>query len=491
MGLQRIPIALPYKGLDELSNPLELGPEFSPELDDVVLNDYRSTLISGYGAPCIRPRAGISTGTVLTGTNISSAPFIMVPWGEKGLIITLGASRINSLVPSTAVQTERYAITNRQFVFAFMPNSLLADHLWASRPSGTAGANQKWDGTAAATSAWANSPPQGATMCAWKNRMCIAGVPGTPARLFFSNIGDPESPATSYGSNWVDIRSGEDKGDSIIAIFPLDDLLLVFKETSIWVVYDSTTFANKRIIRGSGFEARWDSAGNDGRGLDFCAFNGRCYFVDKTDKIKSVSGQEGDLREEQWAVSGLPQLINFGSDIFRAGIGQGSFYIGHGGGRELKWTKHSSPMSITLGRSVPATASASSLVVWEDTDDVLATYNDLIDPIQDRTINMTSSFRTRWQKFISEEPYERLRRLNVIHEGRITVDVFTDLDDETVKWTGTIQDPTAGEDEPRLSRVRPDIRGRYFQIKVSNRLNAGDLFKVYGMEAVVRGGKEH
>ena len=111
-----------------------------------------------------------------------------------------------------------------------------------------------------------------------------------------------------------------------------------------------------------------------------------------------------------------------------------------------------------------------------------------------------------WKSFLSEEPKERLRRLNVLMEGHCIADVFTDLNLDVVKfsqeletatdpdslwdggvWDGGTWDPQEGTE---LMRARPETRGRYTALRLRNNV-LDKNFTVYAVEFVLRGGKEH
>jgi hypothetical protein len=107
-----------------------------------------------------------------------------------------------------------------------------------------------------------------------------------------------------------------------------------------------------------------------------------------------------------------------------------------------------------------------------------------------------------------EEPFERVRRLNVELSGDAVVDVFkdfsmspdfsatlpnpgtapgTDIQWDGGQWDGGVWDPGQVY---RFSRVRPESRGRFHSVRFRT-LPGGLPFLINVAELAVRGGKEH
>lgn len=68
----------------------------------------------------------------------------------------------------------------------------------------------------------------------------VAGVAGTPDRLFWSDLGDP---TTFSGANFIDINPND--GDAITGLNILNDELIVFKQFSVWSIsgWSGSTFS--------------------------------------------------------------------------------------------------------------------------------------------------------------------------------------------------------------------------------------------------------
>jgi hypothetical protein len=96
----------------------------------------------------------------------------------------------------------------------------------------------KWPGTGNVADL-GGSPPAGYCGCVASNYAFLGNDMGSNgSRLRWSAVGDPESwPAANY----VDFR--KDDGDQILAVFPMDDNLLIFKNRSCGKLYlGGTTF---------------------------------------------------------------------------------------------------------------------------------------------------------------------------------------------------------------------------------------------------------
>lgn len=71
--------------------------------------------------------------------------------------------------------------------------------------------------------------PQGIDAIWFHNYMFVFGVSSNPDRLYYSDIGDPE---TYQVDSWIDVNPGDN--EPIIAIDVLKDELLIFKPSRVW-----------------------------------------------------------------------------------------------------------------------------------------------------------------------------------------------------------------------------------------------------------------
>lgn len=496
MSLRPFKIPFPLKGMNRDIQAVDPDAQEANSLWNMSLFDFRSVLGGelGEGPPLLRPRKGLGSGQAVTGAGAvaeyATLPFIV---GADGYLIHSGDGEINALDVVALDNVVLGGTVTDKWVFATMPNSANVDHVWAMGGPGIT--SKKWDGTTFAD--WANSPPQGLTMEVWKNRMCIGGVSTNPERLFFSDIGNPESPAATYGTNWVDIRAGEDKQDGIVALKALGDNLLVFKERSIWLVYDQSTFANRRIA--SGMEIRHNDLNAEGRGWDMAELGGRIFFIDKLGQLWSISS-DGELmthRAPRFTGSSIRAVITWRSQLWIQSIG-GTYAQGWLVGDDIVWATgvFGSFGDYPLLKIVPPDESEPSyLAVWNpDGAGAVGTFHfmDNASEAEDGGVDFSAQYITPWIKFVGEEKYERLRRLNIIHEGPFQIHIWTDFSIVTDRFVASVAGVAPhpfDEGIPVVTRLRPEVRGRYFKIRIQS--TNGDLFKYHGMEAMVRGGKEH
>lgn len=78
----------------------------------------------------------------------------------------------------------------------------------------------------------------------WKNRMVVGGLLSNSLRIRWSDINNPDSwPA----NNFLDIKSVDAEDDAIFAMEVIGEDLIIFKQKSVWVVYDAVTFENRRV----------------------------------------------------------------------------------------------------------------------------------------------------------------------------------------------------------------------------------------------------
>jgi hypothetical protein len=88
--------------------------------------------------------------------------------------------------------------------------------------------------------------PNGKFILYVKNRVLIAGVPGTPHRLYASALGDPRNWGTAANQGWaVDLDPND--GDAITGIGVVGPYVMVFKNEKAFTVYDLDTGANRRL----------------------------------------------------------------------------------------------------------------------------------------------------------------------------------------------------------------------------------------------------
>jgi hypothetical protein len=372
---------------------------------------------------------------------------------------------------------------------------------------------QKWDGAAAGTSAWAGTPPAGSMCRVWKNRMCVAGVTLTPQRLFFSDIGNPESPATAYGTNWVDIKGSEDDLDPITWLEVLGDNLFVFKRRSVWRVINPTTFDNDRVAN-VGCEDRFMSMELMGRlywlnregvyslasrgGLAYESMNLQPYFQQTVNTAAFSRARMGVSRDRRLFVA-----VPTGSSTTNSRLLEGIPELQatrKDGTKRTPWIIHDLPVS---SMAVFRIGSLDEIVAG---DASAAKVHRLFTGLSDDGVAITSDYFSSWKGLITEEPFERIRRVNIEHDGKFVLELYQDLNSNVVKFSEVMEAPVdpdplwdggqwdGGQWDPIsstiLERVRPERRGRYHALRFrNNELNK--TWTIYGGEMALRGGKEH
>ena len=95
-------------------------------------------------------------------------------------------------------------------------------------------------------------PPKGKYLEVFKNRMWMAGVPGYPKRIFFSEFLEPESWPLSY---YADIQLPS--GDEITGLKVLGETLVVFSRSAPLVIFGETLFdfVIRRTLSNAGTES--------------------------------------------------------------------------------------------------------------------------------------------------------------------------------------------------------------------------------------------
>ena len=360
--------------------------------------------------------------------------------------------------------------------------------------------------------------PNGTMLRVWKNRFWVAGVAAQPQRLYYS--GDSGSsppfvdPRVWPATNFIDIKSTEDDLDPITWIEILGDHLIVFKRQSIWAVTNPITADNFRIGP-VGVEARFQS----------CELEGRMYFVNRGG-LYSTRGLPGDIQYESHNLENLftgNQIDDATFDRARiASTPDRHILISCGmssdngenntlfeylpfvrtdreGGSRGAWLKHNIRASAI---ATFRTASSDDIVFGDvGTNRVAKLFNGN----NDNGVAIAAHWHSSWREIQPEEPYERLRRINVLMQGDLVLDVYRDFEaapafsqsliaEEPADplWDGGVWDGGVWTPEPAvvLNRARPETRGRYHSIKFRNS-QLDKSFTVYSAEMALRGGKEH
>lgn len=92
----------------------------------------------------------------------------------------------------------------------------------------------QWTGSGNVSSL-SGSPPSGNLTVTANNFVFISGVAANPSRVYWSNVGDPQT--WSAGNN-IDFRPGD--GDTVTAIADLNQNLVIFKRRSLGILFTQT-----------------------------------------------------------------------------------------------------------------------------------------------------------------------------------------------------------------------------------------------------------
>lgn len=386
----------------------------------------------------------------------------------------------------------------------YNPGTGYKDYMWFMNGVDTP---KKWDGTTFAN--WEGGRPAGNMLRVWKNRMIVSGVAAFPQRVYFSDIANPGSPALGtdggYEHNWIDIRTSEDDLDPVTWLEVIDDVLLVFKKKSVNAIYDPSTFSFQRIAN-VGCEGRFQS----------CVLDDRCYFVSRSG-VYSVTAQ-GAPRYESFNIEPLfkgtgpagLEAIDLGrlaSEARMCSLPNGRVYlavtskgalanrwllecyprlrgaVGDSEDPRTPWVKHS-----FAKRCIKAMCSYRT--TDEEVDKVVAGLTDeagaspelvyLFEGSRDGVEPISWQWRSGFKSLISEEPLERIRRINLLMKGKVVAKAITD---GVVKAEAVLE-----SSEEALEYFRPESRGRYHALDLSE--SGQVLTQIFKGEFALRGGKE-
>lgn len=502
MGLQRFPLSNFLGGLNTKDSPFSLDNGEAQSLLNVSLSArgvlaQRSgkTLLDSAGFPATRRAEHIR-------------PWYANAGATKTLMCSIDGD-VYTCSPAGVLARIFDGFSNRVWCFEQGQDVNNVDTLWMMNQTN---APQKWNGADPTTATWANSPPNGSMMRLWHNKMCIAGTVAFPQRLYVSDIGNPESPSAAYGSSFIDIKGTEDDLDPITWLEVLGDWLLVFKKQSVWKVFNPATLENVRLGN-PGCEDRFQSA----------VLHGRCYFFNRSG-LWSTDGQFAPRYESVKIENFLRDNLNF-NELSRVRVCAGKdrklftavpFGASAFNNRLLEFipdlirVKGVDPQSGSwLVHDYTCASLANFRIV--NTDELVAGDSNLhalswlFHGTNDYGQAIKSHWWTAWRSLISEEPFERIRRVNMEMNGAVKLEVFSDfksapnystlistITDPDALWNGGLWDGGVWNpvENTQLMRARPESRGRYHSIRLSNELlDRG--FSIYAVELALRGGKEH
>jgi len=537
MGLAKLPVLLPVGGINQVT--ADLAPDEAP---------WMTNLRTPPGPSKDTPELVTRPATNRYDLSGHPASPVSMTDGWLSMASVIGGSpqyiftdRFDLFAGSASATTSALtkvfdSVSLESWDMADMPDSTGTNRSWFITKTGNA---QKMTG-ALAFSAWANNPPAGTMNCVWKQRMIIAGLITQPQRLFFSDIGNPESPSAAYGTNWIDIRA--DQPVTIVGIVPMGEVLFVLTNRGIWLVYDSNSFDNRQIFklpvssRAFSYDDRlyfslardtsWTSMDSlvrggiysfDNTGTDLEFESAQVNLVNEITGIDPVNGRLffyllPDTSNVIRGGGSIPDTVNDERAVFEMDLTRKNSRGNH---PVFPWTHR--PPTAGSGVDTPLVLFPSpySGIGFIPQEGEIWRFN-----CGDRdgtAIDERNGAKQRVEFFKilgiqTEENIERLRRLNFYYQGRPLVEIEPESDhmwdwgpssnqsDLLVNWTANSSEafassrfitPVSGSVFVfKFAKTKPETRGRWQTIRVSRDSGVNALKFRGNMEAVYRGGKE-
>lgn len=516
MPLQRVPINNFRGGLNTRDGPFDLQPNESPDLSNVTISNLVGQLQVRQGKTRFDDGSMVSQADnmqqVVLGTTI------------RQIMLSIDGSIYQSNVGGTL--TKLFTGTpSTIWAFAQYPDRLGNDKVWAQNGVDTP---QSWDGTSPTTSNWlaaTSGPlPNGTQLKVYGNRLWIIGVQATAQRVFFSPFGDPEAAFQAYG--FIDLRGPEDELDAFQDLEVLGTRLYLFKRQSVWVINDPSTLANRRL--GSpGVASRFQiSEMND----KLYWFNGQGLWSTGGVSIAYESGSiqnwfQQNLNYQAITTARLISTRDAYQRLFLAVPTNSSLtpniliesvpninFRRIGGRRYLllpAYFLHTIPTQSLAQVNLLGTGQWQTLASDSTTPKLYLIFQGQTDD----GAQIQAHWKSAWMAIQGEEPFERIRRVNVELLGDAVVDIFKDFA-TTPDFSETLPNPSESGldvtwnnppnvwDNPpdqwdppnqyRFARIRPESRGRFHQIQFRTLTSpSATPFFINVAEFAIRGGKEH
>jgi hypothetical protein len=504
-------------GMNDLDPAYKMGPnECTWNSHDLELQGGAGVIGSRRGVSIFPTSAALPSSGVF-GARISNLKTYRRFGGPGDLLIMsndLGAiyrCDPNSVAGTLTIVLAPAATAEYDFIQA--QDSGTQEYVWCLNGFSTP---QKFNVDTSVLSAWGGTPPNGKTARVWKNRMVVTGVAAQPQRLYYSTIANPESWPVN---NFIDIKSTDDEQEPITAIEVVEENLLVFKEKSVWLVFDPVSFENRRIgdvgcvgrlavarsVASSDERVYWVSRtgvySTDGDKVQYesrmieprfqdASVGWTQWFYTFKDKTKLTMLQHGKLFLVNWDAMGFSR--------FSTVLVMDTKYSRPDG--QKPWFRHTGVMSgITAITPVHSrdhdinSAEVDTAIAVLDINNPVAGSQVLADILRDdRVKDSIAALNDTQISGIYESPFlpvtqstekmERIRRFN-LHGDRGTVTLNLQADEGTNASFG----PSSLAVAQRFVRFRPELRGRFFQATLDFR----DGGRMMEMEWMYRGGKEH
>lgn len=353
--------------------------------------------------------------------------------------------------------------------------------------------------TPAATANWPGAPPNGTCLKSWKLMMMVAGVAAQPQRLYYSKINDPETFTAPGG--FIDIKSTDDENDKIIGLEVIGENLLVFKQNSVWLVFDSITFENRRIANFGLTNAHAKCIQGDR--VYFCTTEGVYSTDGETVKNESLNLQapDGPFAGHGFQTARMAALPD-GKVImgFGHGFTQGWWILEtriQRPDKQYAWLFHQVTARYASAMCTATVAVGINPVkllffVWNDqlSNQYLYrafSYTSVALADENQFATVQGMFQTRRMALQGTENIERIRRINVWGQKQATGTFNLSIVDEqnNAVYSANLALPTANLG---FARCRPEVRTRFMSIWVVMQGNGHECAEI---EIKYRGGKEH
>lgn len=511
MPLQRVPINNFRGGLNTRDSPFELQPNESPDLLNVTITDL-------VGALKVRSGKSRFDTSGMPAAKVDNAQQVVLGASTRWLMCSIDGT-VYSCDTGGALVSRHAGTAGTVWSFVQFIDASGNDMVWMQNGVDTP---QKWDGVAGATSNWTatvGAIPNGGILRVWMNKLCISGVAGasTNNTVYFSEFGDPEAVASAYLP--LQLRGPDDEADAITEMNVLASRLYVFNSRSVWVIADPASLANRRLGQ-PGCTGRFQSDvcenklywfneqgiwSTGGVAVEYESGSIESYFPSNVtqsalSKVRLVSTRDAYPR----VVVAVPTAGSAVNNMLIELVPHINFRR-IGGRRYLL-------LPAFMLHTLPCASLANFKVgnVWglyAGATDANKLHH-LFAPgvTQDDGVAFDSRWQSAWIAIQGEEPFERIRRLNVELQGDAIVDVFKDFN-TSPDFSATLPDPVASTDifwdggtwdggiwDPpstyRFARVRPESRGRFHSVRFRS-VPGGIPFLINVAELAIRGGKEH
>jgi len=298
----------------------------------------------------------------------------------------------------------------------------------------------QWTGSGniAAWTTTSGTKPNGLPMVWWENKMWGTDFAST---LLFSDIGDPRSwPATGF------VKIGANDGGDITALAIYGPYLMVFKQTGIYLVYDSETGANRQISSQHGVLATSkESVQSSPYGVFFWDTSGVVMLADATTVKPLTSANDAFFRGHGAIVTAGGYHDNWYEVSLQAGLSFNRHYRYHiptstWWQTPLNVTNGNSPASFYNARRTTGQSVMLMLVQDEGTSKpaILGTGNSALGAGNLDSGFLTITIQTSNMTFAGPMPRSRIRGVTV-RTGFTNAHTLTFKDQNGVTlWTRTV-----------------------------------------------------